>query len=171
MFHSSISDSCFLSPQSADLFRWSWPPICHEERAEILKKLSSLQVGLWIAMAKADITQYQSLYKKLLVEKDNLGWREKEFNMKNDNLLAFLILELGICKWRYKNKLKKEIIANFRTFVSSFPQYMGIMQTQLREYKEASSYVQSLHDNVQSLTAILDRMVRALDELVSFVPK
>ncbi|KAI3742450.1 hypothetical protein L1987_60132 [Smallanthus sonchifolius] len=35
-------------------------------------------------MAKADITQYQSLYEKLQVEKDNLGWREKDFNMKNN---------------------------------------------------------------------------------------
>ncbi|PWA93751.1 Zinc finger, RING/FYVE/PHD-type [Artemisia annua] len=37
-----------------------------------------------IAKARGDITQYQALFEKLQVEKDNLGWREKEVNMKND---------------------------------------------------------------------------------------
>lgn len=57
---------------------------------------------------------------------------------------------------------RKEIIAKFRTFVSSFPQDMGNMQTQLRKHKEDSSDVQSLRADVQSLTAILNRKVGSL---------
>lgn len=46
---------------------------------------------------------------------------------------------------------------------------MESMQTQLRKHKEASSDVQSLRADVQSLSAILDRKVGSLDEIVSFV--
>ncbi|MFS8022779.1 putative transcription factor C2H2 family [Helianthus anomalus] len=178
----------------------------HEERTEILKKLSSLQSTLKnvkgifsseafalvkdkIAKARADITQYQSQYQKLQVEKDNLGWREKEFNMKNDigDVLRqssavsdsrIRDLQMEIQKQVDRKKLieskleaasrepgRKEIITKFRTFVSSFPQDMGSMQTQLRKHKEDSSDVQSLRADVQSLTAILDRKTRELEAL------
>ncbi|KAJ0799044.1 putative E3 ubiquitin ligase Bre1 [Helianthus annuus] len=178
----------------------------HEERTEILKQLSSLQSTLKnvkgiisseafvlvkdkIAKARADITQYQSQYQKLQVEKDNLGWREKEFNMKNDigDVLRqssavsdsrIRDLQMEIQKQVDRKKMieskleaasrepgRKEIITKFRTFVSSFPQDMGSMQTQLRKHKEDSSDVQSLRADVQSLTAILDRKTRELEAL------
>ncbi|KAI7734561.1 hypothetical protein M8C21_025089 [Ambrosia artemisiifolia] len=178
----------------------------HEERKEILKKLSSLQStiknvkGIFsseavvlvkdqIAKARADITQYQSQYETLQVEKDNLGWREKEFNMKNDigDVLRQSSavsdsrtrdLRMEIQKEVDRKKLieskleeasrepgRKEIIAKFRTFVSSFPQDMGSMQTQLRKHKEDSSDVQSLRADVQSLTVILDRKTKELEAL------
>ncbi|KAK9050112.1 hypothetical protein SSX86_030918 [Deinandra increscens subsp. villosa] len=178
----------------------------HEERMEILKKLSGLQSTLknvkgilsseaivlvrdQIAKARAEIGQYQSLYEKLQVEKDNLGWREKEYNMKNeigdvarqssavfDSRIKDLQMEIQKQIDRRKlieSKLeeasrepgRKEIIAKFKTFVSSFPQDMGSMQTQLREHKEASSNVQLLRADVQSLTTILDRKTKELEAL------
>ncbi|XP_076920914.1 E3 ubiquitin-protein ligase BRE1-like 1 isoform X1 [Bidens hawaiensis] len=178
----------------------------HEEKTNILKKLSSLQSSLknvkgifsseafvsvkdQIAKARADIAQYQSVYEKLQVEKDNLGWHEKEFSMKNDigDVLRqssavtdsrIRDLQMEIQTQTNKKKLieskfeealrepgRKEIIAKFRTFVSSFPQDMGNMQTQLRKHKEDSSDVQSLRADVQYLTAILNRKTKELEAL------
>lgn len=178
----------------------------HEERLEILKNLSSLQNTLknvkgifsseafvlvkdQIAKARGDTAQYQALFEKLQVEKDNLGWREKEVNMKNDigdvMRRAFSVsdsrisnLKMEIQKQIDGRKLieaklkeasrepgRKEIIAKFRTFVSLFPEDMGNMQTQLRKYKEASADVHSLRADVQSLSTILDRKTKELEAL------
>lgn len=54
---------------------------------------------------------------------------------------------------------RKEIIAEFKALVSSFPEEMGNMQGQLRKYKEAASDVHSLRADVQSLSSTLDRKV------------
>lgn len=54
---------------------------------------------------------------------------------------------------------RKEIIAEFKDLVSSFPEEMGNMQGQLRKHKETASDVHSLHADVQSLSSILDRKV------------
>lgn len=178
----------------------------HEERMEILKKLSTLQSTLknvkgifsseafilvkdQIAKARGDIAQYQALFEKLQVEKDNLGWREKEFNIKNDIGDVFRRssavtssrisdLQKEIQKQIDGRKMieakleeasrepgRKEIIANFRSFVSSFPEDMGSMQTELRKHKEASSDVHSLRADVQSLSTILDRKTKDLELL------
>lgn len=180
----------------------------HEERMEILKQLSSLQNTLknskgvfsseafilvkdQIAKARGDLVQYQALFQKLQVEKDNLGWREKEANMKNDigevlrrsssvSDSRIVDLKMEIQKQIDGRKLieakleeasrepgRKEIIAKFRTFVSSFPEDMGSMQTQLRKHKEASSDVHSLRADVQSLSTILDRKMKELEALSS----
>lgn len=57
---------------------------------------------------------------------------------------------------------RKEIIAEFKALVSSFPQDMGSMQRQLSKYKEAASDVHSLRADVQSLSTVLDRKVGCL---------
>lgn len=57
---------------------------------------------------------------------------------------------------------RKEIIAEFKALVSSFPQDMGSMQRQLSKYKEAASDVNSLRADVQSLSTVLDRKVGCL---------
>lgn len=178
----------------------------HEERMEILKKLSSMQMTLknvkgifssevfvllkdQITKTRGDIAHYQSLFEKLQVEKDNLGWREKEFNMKNDvgDVLhqscagsdsRISDLQMEIQRQIDRRKLieskieaasrepgRKEIISKFRAFVSSFPEDMGSMQTELRKHKEASSDVHSLRADVQSLTTILDRKMKELETL------
>ncbi|KAJ9563155.1 hypothetical protein OSB04_008315 [Centaurea solstitialis] len=178
----------------------------HEERLEILKQLSSLQNTLknvkgifsseafvlvkdQIAKARGDIFQYQALFEKLQVEKDNLGWREKEANMKSDIVdvlrrasavsdSRISDLQMEIQKQIDGRKMieakleaasrepgRKEIIAKFRAFVSSFPEDMESMQTQLRKHKEASSDVHSLRADVQSLSTILDRKTKELEAL------
>ncbi|KAI3742593.1 hypothetical protein L1987_60280 [Smallanthus sonchifolius] len=124
-----------------------------------------------IAKARADIAQYQSIFEKLQVEKDNLGWLEKEFNIKNDigdalhQSFATSDSRISDLQMEIKNKLMKEIIAEFRNLVSTFPKDMGSMQTQLREHKEASSNIHSLRADVQSLNTILDRKMKELEAL------
>ena len=54
---------------------------------------------------------------------------------------------------------RKEIIKEFKALVSSFPEKMGTMQAQLRNYKKAASDFHSLKADVQSLSSILDRKV------------
>ncbi|KAI3796691.1 hypothetical protein L1987_39370 [Smallanthus sonchifolius] len=179
----------------------------HEERMEILNKIFSLQSTLknvkgifsseafvlvkdQIAKARTDIAQYQSIFEKLqVVEKDNLGWREKEFNIKNDirDVLhqssaasdsRISDLQMEIQKQIDVRKLieskleeesrepgRKEIIAKFRNLVSTFPEDMRSMQTQLRKHKEASSNVHSLCTDVQSLNTVLDRKMKELEAL------
>ncbi|CAL2239422.1 unnamed protein product [Prunus armeniaca] len=111
----------------------------HEERIKILQQLSALQV-----------------------EKDNLLWRKRELNVKNDIADVFQrssavdsrISDLGIeiQKRIEERKMieakleeasrepgRKEIIEEFKALVSSFPEEMGTMQGQLRKYKEAAS--------------------------------
>nr|GMD77663.1 E3 ubiquitin-protein ligase BRE1-like 1 [Ipomoea batatas] len=178
----------------------------HHERIEILKNLSNLQNMLknvkyicsshsyvlikeQLEKTKADLAQYQSMYKKIQVEKDNLSWREKEMNLKND-LLDVLHrsstvadsrindLEMEIQKHKRERNLiemrleeasrepgRKEIISEFKTLVSSFPEEMGSMQNQLRKYKETAANVHSLRADVQSLSNILNQKVEQLEKL------
>ena len=54
---------------------------------------------------------------------------------------------------------RKQIIAEFKSLVSSFPDEMGSMQSQLRKYKESASDIHSLRADVKSVSSILDRKV------------
>jgi len=54
---------------------------------------------------------------------------------------------------------RKQIIAEFKSLVSSFPEEMGSMQSQLRKYKESASDIHSLRADMQSVSNILDRKV------------
>ncbi|XP_048496318.1 E3 ubiquitin-protein ligase BRE1-like 1 isoform X2 [Beta vulgaris subsp. vulgaris] len=73
----------------------------HEERIEILKKLSNLQgtlknvksissarafklVKAELEKSKADVIQYQALYEKLQVQKDKIAWKEREAVVRTD---------------------------------------------------------------------------------------
>uniref|UniRef100_A0A803LI99 E3 ubiquitin protein ligase n=1 Tax=Chenopodium quinoa TaxID=63459 RepID=A0A803LI99_CHEQI len=73
----------------------------HEERIEILKKLSSLQGTLKnvkliscasafklvkeeLEKSKADVIQYQAFFEKLQIEKDKVIWKEREVAVRND---------------------------------------------------------------------------------------
>lgn len=53
----------------------------------------------------------------------------------------------------------KEIIAEFKSLLSSFPEEMGSMQNQLSKHKESASDIHSLRADVQSISSILDRKV------------
>ncbi|XP_040993640.1 E3 ubiquitin-protein ligase BRE1-like 1 isoform X2 [Juglans microcarpa x Juglans regia] len=173
----------------------------HDERIKILQQLSSLQNMLknvkcisssnaYLLVrdqkekSKSEVLQYQALYEKLQVEKDNILWRERELNIKNDiadvfrrssAVADFRAADLGIEIQKQieeinmiESKLKeasrepgrKEIIAEFKTLLSSFPEEMSIMQSELSKYKEAASDVHSLRADVQSLSFILERKVK-----------
>ncbi|KAK9273096.1 hypothetical protein L1049_017903 [Liquidambar formosana] len=178
----------------------------HEDRIRLLLQLSNLQNTLknvkcisssqayllvrdQLAKSKAEVVQYQNLFEKLQVEKDNLAWREKEVNVKNDVVDVFRrssavadyrITELGIEIQKQidqrnliETKLeeasrepgRKEIIAEFKALVSSFPEDMGIMERQLSKYKETASDVNSLRADVQSLSTVLGRKAKELEAL------
>ncbi|XP_057980578.1 E3 ubiquitin-protein ligase BRE1-like 1 [Malania oleifera] len=178
----------------------------HEERIEILRKLSNLQnilknvkyisssqayllVGDQLAKSKAEVVQYQALFEKLQVEKDNIAWRERDVNMKNDLVEVFrrssTVADSGIFDLEkeiqkhtderilIETKLeeasrepgRKDIIAEFKALVSSFPDDMGAMQGQLSKYKEAAADVHTLRADVQSLSNVLDRKAKELETL------
>ncbi|RDX94706.1 E3 ubiquitin-protein ligase BRE1-like 1, partial [Mucuna pruriens] len=176
----------------------------HEERVRILQQLCDLQNTLknlkcitsshafqlvrdQIEKSKSEVLEYQALYEKLQVEKDNLAWREREWYIKND-LADIFQRTVAVSDFRVadirseiqkkieernviENKLKeearepgrKEIIAEFKSLLSSFPEEMGSMQSQLRKYKESASDIHSLRADVQSVTSILERKVKECD--------
>lgn len=139
--------------------------------------------------AKADMARYQSLFETLQVEKDNLVWREAEVNVKTDladifqrdssvadsriagleNLIQKHIGERNLLETRLEEASKelgrKETITEFKTLVSSFPNKMSFMQSQLSECKDAASDVHSLRAEVQSLSSTLGRKVKELENL------
>ncbi|KAF9687687.1 hypothetical protein SADUNF_Sadunf02G0119000 [Salix dunnii] len=178
----------------------------HEERLKILQKLSSLQhllknvksisssqayllVRDQLEKSKSEVLQYQALIEKLQVEKDNLAWKEKELNMKNDMVevcrrstavVESRIADLGkeIQKQINERNMietkleeasrepgRKEIIAEFKALVSSFPEEMGSMQRQLSNFKDASSGIHSLRADGQSLSTVLDRKAKECENL------
>lgn len=178
----------------------------HEERIDVLKQLSTLQNTLkniksicsspaylllkdQTMKVKADIVQYQALYEKLQVEKDNLAWREREMHLKVELLdinhqsasvsdSRIIELEKGIQKYVNEKNLievrleealrepsRKEIIAKFKALVSSFPEEMGHMQSQLCKYKETATDIHTLRADVKSLSSILEQKAKHLGKL------
>ncbi|XP_021279614.1 E3 ubiquitin-protein ligase BRE1-like 1 isoform X2 [Herrania umbratica] len=158
-----------------------------------VKCISSSQLYLLVRdqleKSKSEVFHYQDLFEKLQVEKDNLAWREKELSIKNDiadvfrrslavadsrasHLGAEIQRQIEERK-RIEAKLeeasrepgRKEIIAEFKSLLSSFPEEMSSMQSQLGKYKEAAVDIHSLRADVQSLSSILDRKVRECENL------
>ncbi|KAK4414625.1 E3 ubiquitin-protein ligase BRE1-like 1 [Sesamum alatum] len=139
-----------------------------------------------MAKTRADVAQYQALYEKLQVEKESLYWREKESHMKSE--LADVLhrtsavadsrisdLELEIQRYvKEKNLIetklqeaskepgRREIIAEFKALVSSFPEKMGRMQNHLAKHKETAADIHRLRANVESLTDVLGRKISDL---------
>ncbi|XP_065859224.1 E3 ubiquitin-protein ligase BRE1-like 1 [Euphorbia lathyris] len=180
----------------------------HEERIKILQQLSYLQnsfknvkcisssnvymlVRDQLEKSKSEVLQYQALYEKLQVERDNLVWREKELSLKNDlvdvsrrssavvdSRIADLETEIQ-SQMNEKNMIeakleeasrepgRKEIIAEFKALLSSFPDEMGNMQRQLSNYKEAASDIHTLQADMRSLSTVLDRKVEECESLSS----
>lgn len=144
-----------------------------------------------LTKAKADVAQFQTLYEKLQVEKESLYWREKECLMKNELVdvlhrssavadSSISDLEIEIQRYKKENdqieaKLeeackepgRKEIIAEFKALVSSFPERMGSMQNQLVKHKETAAEIHSLRADVESLSNILDRKAKEMETLTS----
>ncbi|KAH1080811.1 hypothetical protein J1N35_020572 [Gossypium stocksii] len=158
-----------------------------------IKCISSSQVYLLVRdqleRSKSEVLRYQDLYEKLQVEKDNLAWKEKELSIKNDIADVFQ-RSLAISdsrashmgaeiqrqideRKRIEAKLeeesrepgRKEIIAEFKSLLSSFPEEMSLMQSQLGKYKEAAVDIHSLRADVQSLSTTLDRKAKECENL------
>ncbi|KAH9733319.1 E3 ubiquitin-protein ligase BRE1-like 1 [Citrus sinensis] len=155
-----------------------------------------LSVKNQLEKSKSEVFKYQALFEKLQVEKDNLAWRETELNMKIDLVDVFRrssavtdskIADLGIEIQKQideKNRIemrleeasrepgsktcgRKEIIAEFRALVSSFPEDMSAMQRQLSKYKEAALDIHILRADVLSLTNVLERKVKECETLLA----
>ncbi|XP_039046544.1 E3 ubiquitin-protein ligase BRE1-like 1 [Hibiscus syriacus] len=139
--------------------------------------------------SKSEVFYYKDLFEKLQIQKDNLAWREKELSIKNDIADVFQ-RSLAVADSRashlegeiqrkfdeikgIKVKLekasvqpgRKEIIADFKSLLSSFPEAMSSMQSQLGKYKEAAVNIQSLRADVQSLSSIHDRKKKESENL------
>ncbi|KAK6918627.1 Zinc finger, C3HC4 RING-type [Dillenia turbinata] len=180
----------------------------HEERIEILRKLSTLQNSLknvksifsshayllvkdQLAKSRLQVNQCQALYEKLQVEKENLAWREREMHMKSDLVdvlrrssavaesriteleseIKKLINERNLIEAKLeeasREPRRKDIIGKFKLLVSSFPDDMGGMQSQLSKYKEAAADIHSLRADMQSFTSILDRKTTELETFLA----
>ncbi|KAB2015628.1 hypothetical protein ES319_D08G038300v1 [Gossypium barbadense] len=178
----------------------------HEERIQILQRLSNLQNALksvkcissskvyllvrdQLEKSKSEVFLHQDLFEKLQVEKDNLAWREKELSIKNDIADVFQrslavansrASHLGAEIQRQVDERKRieakleeasrepgrtEIIADFKSLLSSFPEAMSLMQSQLGKYKEAAVDIHSLRADVLSLSSILDRKAKEIENL------
>ncbi|GMI85933.1 REDUCED DORMANCY 4, histone mono-ubiquitination 1 [Hibiscus trionum] len=158
-----------------------------------MKHISSSQVYLTmrdqVEKSKSETFRYKNLFEKLQIEKDNLAWREKELSIKNDIADVFRRslavadstashLE-GEIQQKFDEikgieaKLKEasvepgrtEIIADFKSLLSSFPEAMSSMQSQLGKYKEAAVDIHSLRADVQSLSSICDRKMKECENL------
>ncbi|XWS45857.1 hypothetical protein CRYUN_Cryun14cG0015300 [Craigia yunnanensis] len=158
-----------------------------------VKCISSSHVYLLVRdqleKSKSEVFHYQDLFEKLQVEKDNLVWKEKELSIKNDiadvfrrslavadsrasHLGAEIQRQVDERK-RIEAKLeeasrepgRKGIIAEFKSLLSSFPEEMSSMQSQLGKYKEAAVDIHSLRADVHSLSSILDRKAEDCENL------
>ncbi|MBA0854307.1 hypothetical protein Goshw_028916 [Gossypium schwendimanii] len=158
-----------------------------------VKCISSSKVYLLVRdqleKSKSEVFLHQDLFEKLQVEKDNLAWREKELSIKNDIADVFQrslavansrASHLGAEIQRHVDERKRieakleeasrepgrtEIIADFKSLLSSFPEAMSSMQSELGKYKEAAVDIHSLRADVLSLSSILDRKAKEIENL------
>ncbi|XP_039027527.1 E3 ubiquitin-protein ligase BRE1-like 1 [Hibiscus syriacus] len=164
-----------------------------QNKLKSIKCISSSQAYLTmrdqLEKSKSEVFHYKDLFEKLQLEKDNLAWREEELSIKNDIADVFQrSLAVADSRASYlggemqrkfdeikgiKAKLeeasvepgRKEIIADFKSLLSSFPEAMSSMQSQLGKYKEAALNVHSLRADVQSLSSIHDRKKKECENL------
>ncbi|KAF1895888.1 hypothetical protein Lal_00033951 [Lupinus albus] len=173
----------------------------HEERIRILQQSCDLQNTLknmkcitssrafqlvrdQIEKSKSRVLEYQALFEKLQVEKDNLAWREREWYIKNDIADIFqrsvTVSDSRVADLRaeiqkkideravIENKLEEEarepgrtqVIAEFKSLVSSFPKEMESMETELSKYKESASDIHTLRADLASFASIVERKVK-----------
>ncbi|GLU00395.1 hypothetical protein SLE2022_177700 [Rubroshorea leprosula] len=164
-----------------------------QNKLKSVRFISSSQAYLFVKeqleKSKSEVLQYQALLEKLQSEKDNLAWREREVSIKNDLVDVFRrtsavadsrASDLGIEIRRQIDEMKKiktkleeasrepgrkEIIVEFKSLLSSFPEEMNTMQSQLSKYKEAAVDIHSLQADVQSLSNVLDRKAKECKNL------
>ncbi|XP_019082403.1 PREDICTED: E3 ubiquitin-protein ligase BRE1-like 1 isoform X1 [Camelina sativa] len=164
-----------------------------QNKSKSVRCISSSQACLslkdQLEKSKAAVFQSMALLEKLQVEKDSIVWREREMNVKNelvdvsrrtsavtDSKMATLDVEIQKQldeKNRIKTRLgnitrergRKEIFADMKALISSFPEEMSSMRSQLDNYKETAGGIHSLRADVQSLSGVLCRKTRECEAL------
>ncbi|KAL0720488.1 hypothetical protein Bca4012_035087 [Brassica carinata] len=162
-------------------------------KSKSVKGISSSQTCLslkdQLRKSKEAVFKYMALLEKLQVEKDSIFWKERELNIKNelvdvsrrtaavaDSRMASLDVEIQKQldeKTRIKTRLgniskergRKEIFADMKALVSSFPGEMSSMRSQLSNYKETAGGIHSLRADVQSLSGVLCRKTKECEAL------
>ncbi|KAJ3706923.1 hypothetical protein LUZ61_010628 [Rhynchospora tenuis] len=143
--------------------------------------------------SQSELDQFRSVAEKLQIEKDKLFWREKESSLKADIgeisqmknsyyesrfselqlYLQKLTDERSIMERKLEEALRepgrKQIIVEFKALVSSLPNEMAIMQSELNKHKEAASDLHLLRAEVQSLSSMLKQKESEMEGLSSRV--
>ncbi|XP_009143087.1 E3 ubiquitin-protein ligase BRE1-like 1 isoform X2 [Brassica rapa] len=164
-----------------------------QNKSKSVRGISSSQACLslkdQLRRSKEAVFKYMALLEKLQVEKDSLFWKERELNIKNelvdvsrrtsavaDSRMASLDVEIQKQhdeKTRIKTRLgniskergRKELFADTKALVSSFPGEMSSMRSQLSSYKETAGGIHSLRADVQSLSGVLCRKGKECEAL------
>jgi E3 ubiquitin-protein ligase BRE1 len=159
---------------------------------EKLQVISGLRFSFCIYVYKIYVVYLVvklSSIRKFQVEKDSIVWKEREINIKNelgdvsrktsavtDSRMASLDSEIQKQldeKMRIKTRLgnisrergRKEIFADMKALISSFPEEMSSMRSQLNNYKETAGGIHSLRADVQSLSGVLCRKTKEYEAL------
>ncbi|KAM3226042.1 hypothetical protein ACQJBY_058624 [Aegilops geniculata] len=138
--------------------------------------------------SQAELDHCRTLLEKLQVNKDKLIWQEREINVKVDlsgiphrvslnceSTLAVLdqnlrkvVDEKNMLALKLEESLREpgrnQTISEFKALVSSLPEEMGAMQTELSKYKDDASELHSLRAEVRSISDILARNEHAINE-------
>ncbi|CAN8286415.1 unnamed protein product [Cochlearia groenlandica] len=164
-----------------------------QDKSKNVRDISSSQAYLLLKdqleKSKEAVFHYMTLLKKLQVEKDSIVWREREMNIKNelvdvsrrssavaDSRIASLDAEIQKqldekkrIKTRFGNISKeqgrKEIFADMKALISSFPEEMSSMRSQLDNFKETAGGIHSLRADEQSLSGVLCRKTKEYEAL------
>uniref|UniRef100_A0A1J3ITI9 E3 ubiquitin protein ligase n=1 Tax=Noccaea caerulescens TaxID=107243 RepID=A0A1J3ITI9_NOCCA len=164
-----------------------------QNKSKSLRCISSSRAYLslkdQLEKSKEAVFKYMALLEKLQVEKDSIVWREREINIKSelidvsrrssavaDSRIASLDVEIQKQldeKKRIKTRLgsisrergRKEIFADMKALISSFPEEMSSMRSQLDNFKETSGGIHSLRADVQSLSGVLCRKTKECESL------
>lgn len=139
--------------------------------------------------SRAEMDNSRISLEKLQVERENFLWHEREVTMKGDladvtrkiselSELRIAELEQELQKYIHDQSLleskreealrepgRKNIIADFKELVSSFPKEMEAMQNELSKSKESTSEIHCLRAHLQFLSGLLGREVRELQSL------
>lgn len=116
-------------------------------------RISELEVELQKYNKEKDLVKNKLV--EALKEPGMKNWHYYEIIMPLLTSLDVIVLFI------YMYTGRKEIIAEFKSLVSSFPEKMRSIEKQLDTHKVTASNIHCLRADVQSLTNIFDRKVRS----------
>ncbi|KAJ4904262.1 E3 ubiquitin-protein ligase BRE1-like 1 [Raphanus sativus] len=165
-----------------------------QNKSKSMTNISSSQACLslkdQLKKSKEVVFKYMALLEKLQVEKDSIFWREREMSIKSelvdvvrrssavaDSRIASLDVEIQKQvdeKMRIRTRLenniskeqgRKEVFADMKALMASFPGEMSSTRSQLESYKETAGGIHSLRADVQSLSGVLSRKTKECEAL------